>query len=595
MSDRTFEPRSGPPAIETKQLARSFGDDIQAVAGIDLTVARGEIYGFLGPNGAGKSTTVRMLCTLLAPTGGSATVAGHDIVAEPGRVRLRIGVALQEAALDPKQTGLELLRLQGRLYGLSKAVADQRAHELGALIDLTDALNRPIGGYSGGMKRRLDLAAALVHNPDVLFLDEPTTGLDPVSRATVWAEVQRLNEELEMTIFLTTQYLEEADALADRVGIIDGGTIVAEGTPTELKRNVGADLIVVRVDGDAKEVCDALGRVPGVLGVEAHGHEAVISTDNGSAAVSAVVVALDLARDQGARADAAHADARRRVPRGDRQPHGGGGRSRGLARSHDRADLCRRSTHDDRKPHHRRRLARRAGQARRPDVRHHGHRRARPAGRPARPRGGHPADLHRPVLLPREHRDALEPHREQHPRVRLQGVPAADGDPARCHRRLAGGGAGARRAERLLRPTAAQPGAAHLDPARADGGRRRRRHRSHRADHDRRLRRRRALRHRAARRAAVRPARRAVEPGVHRLRLRDRPEDGEPGRGQLVVPAVLPVPVPHQLVRAPRSAVGVARHRRHVQPGDVPARGAALARSTAAGRGTTSVRHCSPS
>ena len=197
MSDRTFEPRSGPPAIETKQLARSFGDDIQAVAGIDLTVARGEIYGFLGPNGAGKSTTVRMLCTLLAPTGGSATVAGHDIVAEPGRVRLRIGVALQEAALDPKQTGLELLRLQGRLYGLSKAVADQRAHELGALIDLTDALNRPIGGYSGGMKRRLDLAAALVHNPDVLFLDEPTTGLDPVSRATVWAEVRRLNEELE--------------------------------------------------------------------------------------------------------------------------------------------------------------------------------------------------------------------------------------------------------------------------------------------------------------------------------------------------------------------------------------------------------------
>jgi len=293
MSDRTFEPRSGPPAIETKQLARSFGDDIQAVAGIDLTVSRGEIYGFLGPNGAGKSTTVRMLCTLLAPTGGSATVAGHDIVAEPGRVRLRIGVALQEAALDPKQTGLELLRLQGRLYGLSKAVADQRAHELGALIDLTDALNRPIGGYSGGMKRRLDLAAALVHNPDVLFLDEPTTGLDPVSRATVWAEVQRLNEELEMTIFLTTQYLEEADALADRVGIIDGGTIVAEGTPTELKRHVGADLIVIRVDGDAKEVCDALGRVPGVLGVEAHGHEAVISTDNGSAAVSAVVVALD--------------------------------------------------------------------------------------------------------------------------------------------------------------------------------------------------------------------------------------------------------------------------------------------------------------
>jgi ABC-2 type transport system ATP-binding protein len=291
----TQAPRShppGPPAIETRDLARSFGDDIEAVAGIDLRVERGEIYGFLGPNGAGKSTTVRMLCTLLAPTSGSASVAGHDIVAEPGLVRLRIGVALQEAALDPRQTGLELLRLQGRLYGLSPRVADQRARQLGELIDISDALDRSIGGYSGGMKRRLDLAAALVHNPDVLFLDEPTTGLDPVSRATVWEEVRRLNRELGMTIFLTTQYLEEADALADRVGIIDGGRLVAEGTPAELKRKVGTDLIIVSVDGDASAVCDVLARVPGVLAVEAHGSEAVISSENGSEAVSGVVVTL---------------------------------------------------------------------------------------------------------------------------------------------------------------------------------------------------------------------------------------------------------------------------------------------------------------
>jgi len=270
---------------------RRYGD-LTAVAGIDLDVSRGEIYGFLGPNGAGKSTTMRMLCTLVAPTSGSGEVAGYDIVADPGAVRLHIGVALQEAALDPKQTGRELLRLQGRLYGLPKAVARRRADELGEWIGLGDALHRPIGGYSGGMKRRLDLAAALVHNPDVLFLDEPTTGLDPISRATVWEEVQRLNTELGMTIFLTTQYLEEADVLADRVGIIEGGRIVAEGTPSELKRSVGADLIIVRVAGAASPVIAALDRVAGVIGVEAHGSEAVISTENGSSVISAVVVAL---------------------------------------------------------------------------------------------------------------------------------------------------------------------------------------------------------------------------------------------------------------------------------------------------------------
>jgi ABC-2 type transport system ATP-binding protein len=278
-------------AIRCDALARAFGE-VDAVNGVDLDIAGGEIYGFLGPNGAGKSTTVRMLCTLLAPTSGRASVAGFDVVEQPGAVRLRIGVALQEAALDPRQTGTELLLLQGRLYGLSRADARRRVDELGELIDLSDALNRRIGTYSGGMKRRLDLVAALIHNPEILFLDEPTTGLDPASRAVVWEEVRRLNAELGMTIFLTTQYLEEADVLADRVGIIDHGRIVAEGTPAELKRSIGTDMIVARVDTDAPLVKAAVVPVAGVLGVDAHGNELFISTEDGPATISGVAVAL---------------------------------------------------------------------------------------------------------------------------------------------------------------------------------------------------------------------------------------------------------------------------------------------------------------
>jgi len=278
-------------AILCKGVVRDFGD-VAAVRGVDLDIANGEIYGFLGPNGAGKSTTVRMLCTLLAPTSGRALVAGCDVVDEPTAVRLRIGVALQEAALDPRQTGAELLQLQGRLYGLSRGDARRRVEELGELIDLSDALDRRIATYSGGMKRRLDLVAALIHDPKILFLDEPTTGLDPVSRATVWEEVRRLNTDLGMTIFLTTQYLEEADALADRVGIIDRGRIVAEGTPTELKRSVGTDMIIARVDGEARPVCSAVERLDGVLGVEAHGSELIVSTGDGPATISGVAVAL---------------------------------------------------------------------------------------------------------------------------------------------------------------------------------------------------------------------------------------------------------------------------------------------------------------
>ena len=279
------------PAVRCESLVREFAG-AAAVKGVDLDVASGEIYGFLGPNGAGKSTTVRMLCTLLAPTSGVASVAGFDVASQPGDVRLRIGVALQDAALDPRQTGTELLLLQGRLYGLSRAAARRRVAELGELIDLGDALDRRVGTYSGGMKRRLDLAAALVHNPQILFLDEPTTGLDPVSRLRVWEEVQRLNRELGMTIFLTTQYLEEADVLAGRVGIIDHGRIVAEGTPAELKRAIGSDMIVARIDGDAHTACAIVERVDGVLGVDAHHNELMISTTDGPATISPVAVAL---------------------------------------------------------------------------------------------------------------------------------------------------------------------------------------------------------------------------------------------------------------------------------------------------------------
>ena len=281
-----------PSAIVAERLVRQF-DGLTAVDEVDLDIRRGEIYGFLGPNGAGKSTMVRVLCTLLSPTAGRAVVAGYDVATQPGKVRLRIGVALQEAALDPKQTGIELLRLQGRLYGLSRTEIEGRLGELGRLIDIGDALGRRIGTYSGGMKRRLDLAAALVHNPQVLFLDEPTTGLDPVSRARMWEEVRRLNRELDMTIFLTTQYLEEADELAGRVGIINDGRLVAQGTPGELKRSIGNDVIVARLDGSAGAALGVVEALAGVHSAEARGDEMVVTTTDGAATIGAVAVALN--------------------------------------------------------------------------------------------------------------------------------------------------------------------------------------------------------------------------------------------------------------------------------------------------------------
>jgi ABC-2 type transport system ATP-binding protein len=278
-------------AIEARGLQRTFSGGVHAVAGVDLDVAEREIYAFLGPNGAGKTTTVRILTTLLRPTGGSARVAGFDVVAESAQVRRTIGVALQEAALDPLMTGRELIRLQATLHGLSRDDGRRRADALLERVDLVEAADRQVGTYSGGMRRRLDLASALVHEPPVLFLDEPTTGLDPVSRKTIWAEVAQLNAD-GTTVFLTTQYLEEADQLANRVGIIDFGKLVAEDTPRALKAQIGHPHLEIRLSDDgadrAQEVVARFGKpLPmrdGAVWVE---------LEQGAGAVAPVVRALD--------------------------------------------------------------------------------------------------------------------------------------------------------------------------------------------------------------------------------------------------------------------------------------------------------------
>src|SRR4051812_6624269 len=286
--------RAAAEGIEVEGLVREFKNGPRAVDGIELAVSPGEIYGFLGPNGAGKSTTVLMLTTLLPPTAGTARVAGHDILREGPAVRAAIGAALQEAALDPLLTGRDHMRLQTTLQGVPKAQRRSRGDELLERVGLTDAAGRKVGGYSGGMKRRLDLALALVHRPRVLFLDEPTTGLDPSSRADLWAEVARLAREDGVTVFLTTQYLEEADVLADRVGIIDHGHIVAEGTPETLKAEIGRPSVeavpAVRADRDA--VAEVLSRFGAV--VPAPPGAAAVRLDSGEELV-AVVRALDAA------------------------------------------------------------------------------------------------------------------------------------------------------------------------------------------------------------------------------------------------------------------------------------------------------------
>jgi ABC-2 type transport system ATP-binding protein len=279
--------------IEVEGLVREFKNGPRAVDGIDLRVAPGEIYGFLGPNGAGKSTTVLMLTTLLPPTAGTARVAGFDIVSEGPRVRSAIGAALQEAALDPLLTGREHMRLQTALHGIAKAEREERGNELLERVGLSRAADRKVGGYSGGMKRRLDLALALAHRPRILFLDEPTTGLDIQSRTALWEEVARLASDDGVTVFLTTQYLEEADALANRVGIIDHGKIVAEGTPAALKAEIGRPTVeaVPRDPSEHERMVATLSRFGEPAGAQPKG--AAVRLEGGESELAEVVRALD--------------------------------------------------------------------------------------------------------------------------------------------------------------------------------------------------------------------------------------------------------------------------------------------------------------
>jgi ABC-2 type transport system ATP-binding protein len=279
-------------AIEVRGLVKRYRgsrgqDGIEAVRGIDLAVRQGEVFGFLGPNGAGKTTTVRMLCTLLPISDGQATVAGVDVRRDPAEVRRHIGVALQEVGLDPRQTGRELLELQCGLYRVPDPAA--RCAELLSLVGLSEAADRIVRTYSGGMRRRLDLATALVHEPEVLFLDEPTTGLDPASRATVWEEVRRINAA-GTTIFLTTQYLEEADQLCERLAIIDDGRLVAAGTPDSLKAELGSDVITVSLRPEEHQAArEALVPVPGLDHITDAGEGLAVYVRDGAAAVADVV------------------------------------------------------------------------------------------------------------------------------------------------------------------------------------------------------------------------------------------------------------------------------------------------------------------
>jgi ABC-2 type transport system ATP-binding protein len=278
------------PIIVAEGLERRFGD-LVAVDGVDLLIEAGEVFGFLGPNGAGKSTTVRMLTTLLKPTAGTARVAGFDVVRQAGQVRRAIGVALQDAAIDPLMTGSELVHLQAVLHGIPAKVAEQRGADLLERVGLTAAAVRRVGTYSGGMRRRLDLALSLVHEPEVLFLDEPTTGLDPMSRMALWEEVRFLNRERGTTVLLTTQYLEEADQLAGRIAIIDHGRIVKKGVPRTLKEEVGSPTLIVEVEGDPAAAAEVLHR----FGDERPGDPGslAIGLTGGAQQLTTVVRALD--------------------------------------------------------------------------------------------------------------------------------------------------------------------------------------------------------------------------------------------------------------------------------------------------------------
>jgi ABC-2 type transport system ATP-binding protein len=283
--------------IETRGLRRVFKSrqrEVVAVAGVDLSVEAGEIFGFLGPNGAGKTTTLRMLATLLPPSGGTARVAGCQLATEPARIRERIGYVGQAGGADREITGRTELVFQGRLYGMSVPQAQRRAAELIEMLELDGAADRKVGTYSGGQKRRLDIGLGLVHAPQLLFLDEPTTGLDPQSRARVWDEVRKMHDR-GVTVFLTTHYLDEADALCDRVAIIDYGKIVAEGTPEELKRAVAGDVVTLSVAGDQQHAFDLIKDQPFVREAKLEDGSVHLYVDRGEVAMPAILRLLDSA------------------------------------------------------------------------------------------------------------------------------------------------------------------------------------------------------------------------------------------------------------------------------------------------------------
>ncbi|MFF1441707.1 ATP-binding cassette domain-containing protein [Streptomyces sp. NPDC058295] len=288
------------PAVEARRLVKTYPGGVTALNGLDITVEPGTVFGLLGPNGAGKSTTVKILTTLARPDSGSADVAGHDVLRHPDRVRRAIGVVAQNSGADPVATGRDNLRLQGRLYGLRGVALDRRVDELLARFALTEAARRPVKGYSGGMRRRLDVALGLVHRPEVLFLDEPTTGLDPEARTAMWDEIGRLAGEEGLTILLTTHYLEEADRLAERVAIVDRGRIVVTGTPDGLKGELRGDAVHVELrttPGESGRVLleGALSGLPGIHEVVCDGPRISARAEDGAAAVPALLGALERA------------------------------------------------------------------------------------------------------------------------------------------------------------------------------------------------------------------------------------------------------------------------------------------------------------
>ncbi|MBK6013101.1 ATP-binding cassette domain-containing protein [Streptomyces sp. MBT53] len=289
---------TGAPAVEARRLIKTYPGDVTALNGMDITVEPGTVFGLLGPNGAGKSTTVKILTTLARPDSGTATVAGHDVLRHPDRVRRAIGVVAQNSGADPTATGRENLQLQGRLYGLKGAALARRVDELLDRFTLADAAKRPVKGYSGGMRRRLDVALGLVHRPEVLFLDEPTTGLDPEARTAMWDEIGRLAGEEGLTILLTTHYLEEADRLAERIAIVDRGRVVVEGTPDSLKGELRGDAVHLELReavGDAGRTLlrSALVGLAGVHEVLVDGRRVSARADDGAAAMPVLLAAFE--------------------------------------------------------------------------------------------------------------------------------------------------------------------------------------------------------------------------------------------------------------------------------------------------------------